>query len=469
MPLVRRLLSLALAALTLAGTPAMASAQEVVPGSADEVKLTFAPLVRQVAPAVVNVYVRRRVKQFVSPFDDPVFRRFFGDDFGVPQERIANSLGSGVIVSADGLVVTNAHVIKGGGQAEIRVALTDKREFDAKLMLSDERNDLAVLKIDVPDKTFPFLQFDDSDKLQVGDLVLAIGNPFGVGQTVTSGIVSALARTAVGAGDAQYFIQTDAAINPGNSGGALIDMQGKLVGINTAIYSKSGGSIGIGFAIPSNLVKPFVDSAITGREIKRPWLGVKFEPVTRELSEALGLERVLGAFVADVYEKSPAEAAGIKVKDVIIAVDGVEVDDPRALTYRLNTKGVGATVTLKVIRDGAERTVEVALAEAPGLEAAAQRELAGAHPLDGARVAELSPAIAAELGLPRLAGVVVVDVKGGSIAQGLGLKPGDLVRRVGRSRIDTLDELERVLGQPTRLWRLEIQRGDQVFQLALPG
>ncbi|MFO1172537.1 MAG: Do family serine endopeptidase [Hyphomicrobiaceae bacterium] len=438
------------------------------PESLAELKLSYAPLVKQTAPAVVNVYVTRRVKRFVSPFQDPFFRQFFGDDLGVPRERLENSLGSGVIVSADGLVVTNAHVIKGSGEAEIRIALADKREIDAKVILMDERADLAVLKIDARE-TFPYLEMVDSDKIEVGDIVLAIGNPFGVGQTVTTGIVSALARTAVGNSDTQYFIQTDAAINPGNSGGALVDMSGKLVGINTAIFSRSGGSQGVGFAIPANMVKPFVESAVTGRALKRPWLGAKLEPVTREIADALGLPRVTGAFVAKVYDEGPAKDAGLQEKDVIVGIDAHEVEDPRALTYRMGTLGVGASAKLRVLRGGAEQTVDIALAEAPSFDQTAQRELSGAHPFDGTRVALLSPALAEEIGLDDLAGVVITAIRSGSIAQGLGLRPGDVIVRVGGSRIDSLDELSGAIDQPRSLWRVEIRRGNRILKLVVPG
>ena len=438
------------------------------PESLAELKLSFAPLVKQTAPAVVNVYVTRRVKRFVSPFSDPFFRQFFGDDLGVPRERLENSLGSGVIVSADGLVVTNAHVIKGSGEAEIRIALADKREIDAKLILMDERADLAVLKIEARE-SFPFLEMVDSDTVEVGDIVMAIGNPFGVGQTVTTGIVSALARTAVGNSDTQYFIQTDAAINPGNSGGALVDMQGRLVGINTAIFSRSGGSQGVGFAIPANMVKPFVESAVTGRALKRPWLGAKLEPVTREIADALGLPRVTGAFVAKVYDEGPAKDAGLQEKDVIVGIDAHEVEDPRALTYRMGTLGVGASAKLRVLREGAEQTVDIALAEAPSFDQTAQRELSGAHPFDGTRVALLSPALAEEIGLDDLAGVVITAIRSGSIAQGLGLRPGDVIVRVGGNRIDSLDELSAAIDQPRSLWRVEIRRGNRILKLVVPG
>src|SRR5918911_1667921 len=257
------------AALALLLTPGPAPAQaphKGPPPTREAAQFSFAPIVKLAAPAVVNVYVRTRVQTFTSPFaDDPFFRRFFGERFGTPSERVQNSLGSGVIVSPDGVVVTNYHVVKGGGATDIRVALADKREFEAKVILQDEKSDIAVLRLDAPGGRFPYLEFEDSDQLEVGDMVLAIGNPFGVGQTVTSGIVSALARE-VGHSGTQVFIQTDAAINPGNSGGALVDMAGRLVGINTAIFSQSGGSHGIGFAIPASMVKAVVDSARGGEQ-----------------------------------------------------------------------------------------------------------------------------------------------------------------------------------------------------------
>ena len=264
--LVATILAGAVAMQFFGASNAALAQQKAPPPSREAAQYSYAPIVRKAAPAVVNVYVRSRVQAFNSPFaDDPIFRRFFGEQFGEPSERVMSSLGSGVIVSAEGLVVTNTHVVKARGQTEIRVALSDKREFDAKVIAQDDKTDIAVLKLENGDGKFPFLEFEDSDSLEVGDLVLAIGNPFGVGQTVTIGIISALARSDVGVSDAQVFIQTDAAINPGNSGGALVDMNGRLVGINTMIFSKSGGSVGIGFAIPSNLVKVYAESALSGR------------------------------------------------------------------------------------------------------------------------------------------------------------------------------------------------------------
>ena len=282
-----------------------ASAQERdgarrVPTSPSEVRLSYAPIVQKAAPAVVNVYAARTVQNRNPLLDDPFFRRFFGvPGGGGPSEQQQRSLGSGVLVDAAGLVVTNNHVIDGADQ--VKVSLADKREFEAEIVLKDSRSDLAVLRIKGSGEKFPALEFADSDALQVGDLVLAMGNPFGVGQTVTHGIVSAVARTQVGITDYQFFIQTDAAINPGNSGGALVDMNGRLVGINTAIFSRSGGSIGIGFAIPANMVRVVVASAQTGGStVRRPWLGARLQAVTPEIAESLNLRRPSGALVAMV-------------------------------------------------------------------------------------------------------------------------------------------------------------------------
>ncbi|MCC7167320.1 MAG: trypsin-like peptidase domain-containing protein, partial [Rhodospirillales bacterium] len=299
----------ALALFALAALPAWAQS---VPQSRDQIRLSFAPLAKQTAPAVVNIYTRKVVqtRQVVSPFmNDPFFQRFFGEQFGMgmPQERIQRSLGSGVIVGAEGVIVTNHHVIKDSD--EITVVLSDRREFEAQLVGSDERTDLAVLRIQTKGEKLPALDWGDSDALEVGDLVLAIGNPFGVGQTVTSGIVSALARTTAGITDFQFFIQTDAAINPGNSGGALITMDGKLVGINTAIYSRDGGSNGIGFAIPAAMGRSVVGGILaTGKPI-RPWLGAAGQTVTAEIAQSLGLAKPMGVFVNNLHPGGPAEKA----------------------------------------------------------------------------------------------------------------------------------------------------------------
>lgn len=444
--------------------------ERLVPKDQQQVLLSFSPIVKRARPAVVNVYVRRRVRQFSSPFfDDPFFRRFFGSELGIPRSRMENSLGSGVIVSPQGVVVTNHHVIKGGGTAEIKVSLADQREFDARIILQDEKTDLAILQIEGQDEQFPFLDFEDSDNLEVGDLVLAIGNPFGVGQTVTSGIISALARTKVDRKGPQFFIQTDAAINPGNSGGALVDMTGRLVGINTAIFSRSGGSHGIGFAIPSNLVRLVVRSAVTDGEVKRPWFGAKFETVTRDIAEAIGLKRVSGALVSHVYRDSPAENAGIRTGDVIISVDGRSVADPRAFTYRFTTRGVGGVARLEVIRNGRERRFEVALTVAPRSSLARALRLTGRHPFDGISALDMTPALAESLNSSADIGVVVAKVEPGSVANRYGFRMGDLISRVNRERIESIQHLEQLIASRPRLWRVAVLRQGRTFTMVVPG
>jgi Do/DeqQ family serine protease len=445
---------------------APANAQRSAPPSREAMQFSFAPIVKKATPAVVNVYVRTRVREFVSPFaNDPIFGRLFGGDgFGVPQERVQNSLGSGVIVSPDGAIVTNAHVVKGGGATEIKVALADKREFDAKVIMQDERSDIAVLRINGDVGRLPYLEFEDSDKLEVGDLVLAIGNPFGVGQTVTSGIVSALARTEIGRSDSQVFIQTDAAINPGNSGGALVDMDGRLVGINTAIFSRSGGSIGIGFAIPSNLVRLFVDSAVTGKKIERRWIGARLEALRREDAERLHLQRVSGAKVRRVYADSPASRAGLREDDVIVAVDGFDTADARAALYRLTTRGIGNTSELKLLRQGRPLTLRVAIEKPPQPGRDDVRNLSGRHPFDGARVANLFPGTAEELGLEDEDGVVVLSTRDGSYAARI-FQPGDVIVQIGQTHIDTVADIERAVKDSQRTWVIAFKRGGRLIQL----
>ncbi|MEQ1715225.1 MAG: trypsin-like peptidase domain-containing protein, partial [Hyphomicrobium sp.] len=375
----------------------------------------------------------------------------------------------GVIVSADGLIVTNTHVVKARGETEIRVALTDKREFDAKVIAQDERTDIAVLKIENGDGRFPFLEFEDSDGLEVGDIVLAIGNPFGVGQTVTSGIISALARSEIGTNDAQVFIQTDAAINPGNSGGALVDMTGRIVGINTMIFSKSGGSVGIGFAIPSNLVKVYAESALTGRKVERPWLGAKLEPVTREIAEGLGLSRITGAVITRITANGPAAKAGLEPGDVIMRVDGVEATDPRAIYYRMTTKGVGQSARLSVLRKTKPIDIDIALLAAPKGGKDDIKNLSGAHPLDGARVSNVNPAISDELGLDEAEGVVILSVRNGSVSQRLGFRRGDIIVEAGGAKITSVVELEEAVATRRRSWNISVKRGEQLLQLQVPG
>jgi Do/DeqQ family serine protease len=450
-------------------TPLFAQ-EKVAPPSREAIQYSYAPIVRKAAPAVVNVYVRTHVQTFASPFaNDPWFRRFFGDAFGQPTERVMSSLGSGVIVNPEGLIVTNNHVVKGRGETEIRVALSDRREYDAKVISKDEKADIAVLKIEGGDGKFPYLQFDDSDRLEVGDLVLAIGNPFGVGQTVTSGIISALSRSEMAESDSQVFIQTDAAINPGNSGGALIDMSGRLVGINTMIYSQSGGSVGIGFAIPSNLVRLYAESAASGRKVERPWIGAKLEAMSHDIAEGLGLNRVSGAVVTRLYNKGPAADAGLREGDVITHVDGVEVADARAVYYRLATKGIGQTARLSVIRKNQPMDISLPLVVAPKPGKDDARNLSGNNPLDGARVSNILPSIADELGIDETQGVVITSVRNGSVAQSLGFQPGDIIVSIGDKKILNVIDAEQAVAMRQRVWQVAVKRGNRVLQLQVPG
>lgn len=463
-----RTLIIALAAAVLGFLPPIsgASAQDRrVPSSPAELQLSFAPVVRRVAPAVVNVYAARVVENRNPFMNDPLFRQFFG---AVPRDQVLRSLGSGVIVDPAGLVVTNYHVIEGA--SEVKVALADKREFDAETVLQDERSDLAVLRLKGASERFAALEFGDSDGLAVGDVVLAIGDPFGVGQTVTHGIVSALARTQVGISDYRFFIQTDAAINPGNSGGALVDLNGKLIGINTAIYSRSGGSQGIGFAIPANMVRVVVASAKSGSAaVKRPWLGAKLQEVTPEIAESLGLKRPSGALVAGVTAGGPAARAGINTGDLIVSIDGTVVDDPNSFDYRFATKPLGGSAQVALLRQGHEMVVPVGLQSAPDTPRE-QIEIAARSPFLGATVANLSPALADELRLDSQShGVVIISVADGSTAQSIGFRKGDIVVSVNNQSIEKSADLDRIARAGGRAWRITIDRGGQHISVTFSG
>lgn len=464
--MLHRPLLAALVALAVVTGPAAAQDRRV-PAAPAEIKLSFAPVVRKAAPAVVNVFAAKVVSAQNPFMDDPIFRRFFGGP-GLPREQVQRSLGSGVIVDATGVIVTNNHVIEGAD--EVKIVLADKREFEAQIMLKDARSDLAVLKVKEAREPFPAIEFGDSDQLLVGDLVLAIGNPFSVGQTVTHGIVSAVARTQVGITDYQFFIQTDAAINPGNSGGALVDLSGRLVGINTAIFSRTGGSQGIGFAVPVNMVRVVVASALGGgTTVKRPWLGAKLQVVTADIAEGLGLARPAGAVVASVTAASPAARAGLKPGDVIVGIDEHAIDDPNAFDYRFATKPLGGQARLKVLRGGREQRLAVALQTAPETP----REeivIRSASPFRGVKVANLSPALAEELRLDTSAqGVVVLDIADGSVAQRIGFRRGDVIVNVNNEKIERTRDLDRATQEPARLWRITIMRGGQLISQVFRG
>jgi len=437
-----------------------------IPLSRGDMQLSFAPLVKETAPAVVNVYAARQVQQQASPFaGDPFFEQFFGKQFGgTGKPRTEQSLGSGVIVDSSGIVVTNNHVIKDAD--EIKVALSDGRQLESKVLLRDETTDLAVLKIEAKEK-FPVVSLGNSDDVEVGDLVLAIGNPFAVGQTVTSGIVSAQSRTQVGVSDFDFFIQTDAAINPGNSGGGLIDMRGRLIGINTAIYSRSGGSVGIGFAIPSNMVRAVVDAALSGStSFERPFIGATFQNITPDVAEGLGMDKSFGVLVTAVTKGGPAEQAGLKVGDVVLSVQDVRADNIDVLGYRLSTAGIGNTVTLDIVRNGKDSKLPVKLAKEPEAKPQQKQTIKGDNPFEGAVVEEITPAMASKMRLREGSrGVIVTDVVVNSQAARLGLRQRDIIRGINGNPIRTINDLTTALNGGRGLaWRLEVERNGALIR-----
>jgi Do/DeqQ family serine protease len=421
-----------------------------VPQSRAEIALSFAPLVREAAPAVVNIYARRVVEAQPTPFmNDPFFREFFRG-FANPQPRVQNSLGSGVILSADGIVVSNYHVV--GMATDIRVVLTDRREYEARVLLGDEEADLAILQLEEA-SDLPFLSLRDSDHVEVGEIVMAIGNPFGVGQTVTSGIVSGLARSGAATGQARgYFIQTDAAINPGNSGGALVDVNGDLIGINTSILSRSGGSNGIGFAIPANLVAEFVHQARLGTErFERPWAGMSGQPVNSDLAESLGLAVPDGIVVTELHAVSPFALAGLGVGDVITHVDGQPVNSPAEMLFRMTVAGIGQEAEITFIQDGAEHRRAV-------------RMLSEKTVLPDLTVALANPAVIARYGLPlNTEGVIVTDP--GRYGARVGLRIGDVIRSINEDAITASRDVETALTRPGRSVQLDLSRRGQRLSL----
>ena len=445
---------------------------DVVPTSKGQMMLSFAPIVKQTAPAVVNVYTSKIVKQrsFSRFGNDQFFKKFFGNDGflgGKSRRRKQNSLGSGVIVADDGYIITNNHVIKSGN--DYRVVLSDKREFKAELLLQDPKTDLAILKIDTKGEKLKSIQLGDSDKVEVGDLVLAIGNPFGVGQTVTSGIVSALARNRVGVSSYQFFIQTDAAINPGNSGGALVDMKGRLVGVNTAIYTRSGGSNGIGFAIPVNMVKSVIRSSRAGGKVVRPWVGARLQEVSQDIANSVGLERPRGAMISRLHRKSPLAMGGLKRGDIIVQINGKELDSAKEFTYRFATMQVGDDIEVVFRRKRKRFTSTVSLIAAPETVPRNETVLSGRNPFSGLVVANISPAVIAELGIQGSGrGVIVTGLKRG-LARQAGFRKGDIVVEVNDENIKTVKTLVRVVRQGDGYWDITIRRRGRLRRMRFGG
>ncbi|MGD9293425.1 MAG: trypsin-like peptidase domain-containing protein [Roseobacter sp.] len=432
------------------------AAAQSVPQSRAEIQLSFAPLVKEAAPAVVNIYAKVIRQTRRGPFaDDPFFDRFFRE-FEDPRPRVQNSLGSGVILSADGIVVSNYHVV--GEATDIRVVLSDRREYEADVLLGDADSDLAVLKLRGA-SDLPYLAFRDSETVEVGELVLAIGNPFGVGQTVSSGIVSGLARSGAATGRGRgYFIQTDAPINPGNSGGALIDMSGRLIGINTSILTRSGGSNGIGFAIPADLVETFVAQARDGRSaFGIPWAGMNGQPVDAEMADVFGLERPGGIVVSGLHPASPFARAGVSVGDVILAVDGQPINTPAEMIYRMSVRGLGQSARVDIKRDQAVETLSVDMLEAPDDPPRDETVLGRRAVLQDMRIARINPAVISEFNLPLDAeGVVVVDPA--PLGQRVGLRRGDVLQAVNDRIVTHPREIERALSARSGFYRLVVLR-----------
>jgi serine protease Do len=423
------------------------------PPAIAETEQTFVSISKTVTPAVVNISTTRVVKGEEgqsSPFDDPFFRRFFGEEprRQGPRERKAQSLGSGVIVDPNGLIITNNHVVEKSD--EIKVLLADKREFKGKLVGTDPKSDLALVRIDA--KNLPTVPWGDSSKLQVGEYVLAIGNPFGLNQTVTMGIVSAIGRANVGITDYEDFIQTDAAINPGNSGGAMVNTHGELVGINTAIFSQSGGYMGIGFAVPSNMARSVTDSLVKSGKVIRGWLGVSIQEITPALAKEFGLKEAKGALVSDVLSGSPAEKAGFKRGDVIVEFMGQPIESSTQLRNLVARTAVGAKGKVKVVRENKEKELEVTIEEQPkDVAKSGPKEPDAAEPsmrLSGVEVRNVTPEMAKQLDLARGAkGVVITRLDPGSAAEEAGLQRGDLIMEINRKPISNTDDYERILSK----------------------
>ncbi len=453
--------------------PAAAPAPPVVPLPAPSIaapgSTTIADVAAGATPSVVNVFATTIVRGESGPYaQDPFYRFFHGDSGSRKEERRARSLGSGVIVRADGTILTNNHVVQ---QADsIRVVLSDGREAPARVVGTDPPSDLAVIRIEGDVQGLRPIELGDSSRLRLGDLVLAIGNPFGVGQTVTMGIVSATGRADMGIVDYEDFVQTDAAINPGNSGGALVDMEGRLVGINTAILSRTGGYEGVGFAIPTNMARPIMESLLEHGRVVRGYLGVAIQDVDEEIAEALRLGSAEGVLVADVAAAGPAARAGIEPRDVILSVDGRTVQSSGQLRNLVAMKGADVDVDLVLVRNGERRNVRVRLAEMPSQDAPARAAPEPAAPsFGGLSLAPLDPAVRRRFDVPdELHGVVVAGVARGSAAEAAGIRPGDIVVEVNGAGIDSVGAFERAFAAARGHALVWVQRGTSRSYVVLP-
>jgi serine protease Do len=453
--------------------PCAVQAQDIdmVPQSQTQITLSYSPIVKKVAPAVVNIYSKRIVTQMTNPFmRDPFFAQLFGgQNFGIPRQRLENSLGSGVIVDPSGLVVTNAHVVKNAD--ETKVMLSDGREFDARIALVDDASDIALLRIDTKGEKLPTAPLQPSETMEVGDLVIAIGNPFGVGQTVTSGIVSALARSTLDISDFNFFIQTDAAINPGNSGGPLVSMTGGVVGINSAIYSRDGGSLGIGFAIPSEMVATIIAAEKAGQAdgtqgVRRPWVGITVQDVTADIASSLGLPRPAGALVSALHAASPAREAGLQQGDIITAVNGKSVRDGAELRFRLAMVPIGQSAVLDYVRKGVPKKADMKAIAPPDTPHRDTTVIKGNNPLAGLTVENLNPAVAVELGLREDQGVVIKELAERNQLSNM-LRRGDIITALNGNAISTVKDLVRTLDKKAGTWSIVLSHNGQQRQLVI--
>lgn len=434
------------------------------PSSVLQAKLSFAPIVKKTAPTVVNIYTQRVVQSRDSSLlSDPFIRQFFGHDLklSIPRDRIERSLGSGVIISPDGLIVTCHHVVQDSDQ--IIVVLSDKREFQAKVVKLDPKSDLAILKINASKGPLPFSEIGSAESSEIGDLVLAIGNPFGLDQTVTSGIISAK-KTIMGA----YVIQTDAAINIGNSGGGLFDVEGRLIGINSAIYSKSGGSNGIGFAVPSEMVKVVLHSVGSQKPPQKPWLGIQGSEMTPVIAEAIGIDSPIGVYINKLYPKGPADIAGLKVGDIIRKVDGKDITDISGLEFIVATRQVGSETAIEIMREGKLQQVRFPLTPPTDTVPRDTTKLGGKHPLTGAIVANLSPALATELSLNVFdGGVVITKSPQDTTPFRLGFEEGDLILQINNQKISNVKELTEKLNNTNEQWIISFKRGQETLSISV--
>lgn len=437
-----------------------------------ETSRSFAGIANAISPSVVNISTTKVVQKGSAPFFDDPFFDFFNPfrDFKTPKKWKEQSLGSGVIVSGDGYIITNNHVVEQAD--EIRVTLLDKRAFDARIIGADPKSDVAIVKIGAKD--LQAIRWGDSDKLQVGEFVLAIGNPYRLSHTVTMGIISAVGRANVGIADYEDFIQTDAAINPGNSGGPLVNIKGELIGINTAIFSRSGGYQGIGFAVPSNMARLVMDQLIQEGKVTRGWLGVSIQELTPELSRKFGLKRSKGALVGDVVRGGPAEKAGIKSGDIILEFNGKKVKNVGNLRNMASECKVGSKVSITIFRDGTESSRNVVISELP-IETASmvpetQPGESTFEELTGFIVIKLSEESARQLGLNKNEkGVVVLRVEPGSSADEVGIRKGDVIQEIDRKKIDGLERFNEIVSglQHGDIVLLYINRGGKNFYVTL--